>query len=197
MIRAFLAILLDDPLRAELRSLQDSLRRRLGAEHDPSVRVQWVRPEALHVTVKFLGDIDEPQVEAIKAAVEPVCAQTVPVTVEFAHLGVFPDLRAPRVLWVGCRSAPSVEALVSFATAVDRAMMPLGFEQERRPFQPHLTLARIKAGERAVGQGLLKTGIVDRPLQPLSCRIARIHLMKSELRPSGPLYTPLWELNLS
>ncbi len=196
MIRAFLAFLLDPPVRQALGTLQKGLIGTLGVDQDRAVRVQWVHPELMHLTVKFLGDIDPAQVPAMRAALQPIAAGAAPTTLEWSRLGVFPDPRAPRVLWVGAAASPASEAVISLVTGIEQALVPLGWEAERRPFQLHVTLARIKEGGRAVGQALLTTGALDRPLVSLSSRIGRLHLMQSELRLKGPIYTPLWELDL-
>lgn len=118
------------------------------------------------------------------------------MAVVLTHLGVFPDVRAPRVLWVGCRSSSEVAALADLANAVDRALTSLGFEPDGRPFQPHLTLARIKDGARSFGQALLRSGLLDRDAPIGTCQVGHLHLMQSDLRPSGPVYSPLWSLAL-
>lgn len=168
----------------------------LAGSHDPTSRLQWVCPEGLHLTLKFLGDIQEGQVEEIKEALRPVLDSARVLTVSFTHLGVFPDTRAPRVLWVGCRATPSVTALVELATAIDQALVPLGFEPERRPFQPHLTMARIKEGARPFGQAVLRSRLLDLNLTPSDCLVGQVYLVQSELRSSGAVYTPLWHLPL-
>lgn len=194
MIRAFLAVLLDAPLQANMAAFQRSLQKRLVPQVDRSARIQWVREDALHLTLKFLGDITESHVGEIKRVVEPIMQRAPRLTLEFLQVGVFPDTRAPRILWVGPPANEAAAALVRMAEAIDRAASELGFSAERRPFQPHLTLARIKEGGRSVGQGLVGAGVLDQAEFIGSLEVKAVHLMRSELLPSGARYESLWSV---
>lgn len=198
MIRAFLAVELPEDLRNALGRIQHDLKQRLDRGPAKNVRVSWVPPAALHLTVKFLGDTDEQVIDALREAVTPLVARYLPITLPLERLGVFPRLHQPRVLWVG----PSAEweqgaeagRLVELHRMVEDGCRPFGFAPEGRPWSPHLTLARIKEGERQIGQALVESGVLDRPVTLGSLRIASIVLMKSELRPTGALYTRLWQV---
>ncbi len=198
MIRTFVAVELEEPLRAAIGRAQAALRDRLDRalrQAAPGARIQWVRPDSIHVTLKFLGEIEEGRVAAIGEALERLAAGLAPLAVEVGGLGVFPDARAPRVLWLGLSG--QVDALVRLAAAVDAALHTLGFPREERPFAPHLTLARVKDGQRDVGRALEACGALGQPAQAGPLPVRAIALMKSELRPSGALYTRLHEAVLA
>jgi 2'-5' RNA ligase len=111
-----------------------------------------------------------------------------------AGLGVFPDTRNPRVLWVGLREGSAL--IVRLAEAVDQAMSEAGFPPESRPFSPHLTLARIKQGGRAVGRALESQGLLTESPVLGRLPVGALALMQSDLRPSGAAYTRLAEFAL-
>ncbi len=194
MIRAFLAVLLDPPLQAKMAACQRSIQKRLAPHLDRSARVQWVREDALHLTLKFLGDIADTQVGEIKRVLEPILQRAPRLTLEFLQVGVFPDTRAPRILWAGPRTSEAAAALVNMAEAINQAVGELGFAAERRPFQPHLTLARIKEGGRSVGQGLLRAAVLEQAESIGLLEVTAVDLMRSELLPNGARYESLWSV---
>jgi 2'-5' RNA ligase len=198
MIRSFVAVELDSSLRESISRVQAQIKEQL--QRAPGVRktdarVQWVQPGSIHLTLKFLGDIEEMRVEEICRTLAKTAESTPSFTVEVGGLGVFPDLRSPRVLWLGLSERAGgqqpVQALTHLAGAVDRALGALGFPVESKPFRPHLTLARIKEGAREVGHTLAESGV----MHPVSLvgvlQVKTISLMKSDLRPSGAVYTQL------
>jgi RNA 2',3'-cyclic 3'-phosphodiesterase len=198
MIRSFLAVELTEALRTRLGAIQRDLTQRLSRGFTKDVRVSWVQPASMHLTVKFLGETDERVIEPLRAALAPIAAQSLPIALPLDRLGVFPKPQQPRVLWVG----PSAEweqgedagRLAEFHRKVEDGCRSFGFEPEGRPWSPHFTLARIKAGERRVGQAVTAGGILDRPVTLGSLVVTSLVLMKSELRPTGSIYTKLWEV---
>lgn len=197
MIRTFVAIELDEEIRKAIagtqRQVQEQLMKQL--RHTASdVRVQWVRPDSIHLTLKFLGDIDEARVEDIRAALLSAVGTQSRLTVEVGGLGVFPDLRLPRVLWVGLSG--QVDALMRVAAEVEAALTGVGFPPESRPLSPHLTLARIKERSREVGKGLAESGLMTQPFRVGSLAVHAVCLMKSDLKPSGAVYSRLVEVPL-
>lgn len=187
MIRCFVAVELDDPLRRALADVQRRMRGRIEKALGPDSRVQWVRPESVHVTLKFLGDVEESRIPDLEAALRRIAAAHPVGTIEVAGLGVFPDVRNPRVLWVGLREGSAL--IVRLAEAVDRAISEVGFPPESRPFSPHLTLARIKEGGRAVGRALESQGLLTESPVLGRLPVGALALMQSDLRPSGAVYT--------
>ena len=194
MIRTFVAIELDASLRKALAQVQADFRSRLQKAMGPDVRIQWVKPESVHLTLKFLGDIPEERVPEIEAALARVTGAHTRCTVDVGGLGAFPDARAPRVLWVGLSG--QVEGVTRLAAAVERALVALGFAPEPKPFNPHLTLARIKERSRDIGRALA-AGCMLVPAAPVgTVMVNAIALIKSELKPSGAVYTKLCEVSL-
>jgi len=197
MIRTFVAIELDEEIRKAIagtqRQVQEQLMKQL--RHTASdVRVQWVRPDSIHLTLKFLGDIDEARVEDIRTALLPAVGRQSRLAMEVGGLGVFPDLRLPRVLWVGLSG--QVDALMRVAAEVEAALTGVGFPPESRPLSPHLTLARIKERSREVGKGLADSGLMTQPFRVGSLAVHAVCLMKSDLKPSGAVYSRLVEVPL-
>ena len=197
MIRTFVAIELDEEIRKAIAGTQGQVQEQLMQQlrlRTPGVRVQWVRPDSIHLTLKFLGDIDEALVEAIRAALLPAVRTQPRFVVEVGGLGVFPDLRAPRVLWIGLFG--QVEALMYLAAEVEAALTGVGFPPESRRLSPHLTLARIKERSREVGKGLADSGLMTQPFRIGSLAVDAVCLMKSDLKPSGAVYTRLAQVTL-
>ncbi|HWV46478.1 MAG TPA: RNA 2',3'-cyclic phosphodiesterase [Nitrospira sp.] len=198
MLRAFLAVELSDDLRNRITLIQQDLRQRLGRESSKDSRITWVQPSSLHLTMKFLGDTGELQIEPLREAVGRAMTGHEVVHMPIERLGVFPRLQQPRVLWVGpseqWEQGDDAKRLTTLHRAIEDCCQPFGFEPEGRPLSPHLTLARVKEGERHVGQALAKSGVIDRPISLGLLAMDSIVLMKSELRPTGSVYTKLWEV---
>jgi 2'-5' RNA ligase len=201
MIRTFVAVELDDELRRSLVGIQEAVKTDLnvmasGGRLDPSARVQWSRPESLHLTLKFLGDIDPAQVEPIQHALTETVSPLARFSVDVEGWGAFPDARAPRVLWVGLKLQSVRDPLLELAAAVERALTPLGFPTEEKPFSPHLTLGRVKDGSRSVGHAFRSAGRVATIGRIGTLPVQAVTFIQSELRPSGSLYTRLFAVPL-
>lgn len=200
MIRAFLAVELPQELRAELATIQQELKRNIEPEMKQHMRISWAQPASIHLTVKFLGDMDEQVIDSLLVAVEQAIGNQTAVNVPLERLGAFPRPQSPRVLWVGPSEnwARGVEAqkVAGIHGAIEEACEGLGFLRETKPFSPHLTFARIRVGERHIGVALAQGGVLDRPLSLGSLAVKSVALMKSELRPTGSVYTKLWEVRL-
>ena len=200
MIRAFLAVELSQELRAELATVQQELKRRIDPELKRDTRISWAKPASIHLTIKFLGDMDEQVIDPMLVAVERAIGSQIAVNVPLERLGVFPRPQSPRVLWVGpsenWEKGAEAKRLVEIHGAIEQACEGLNFLRETKPFSPHLTLARIKVGERQVGVALAKSGVLDRPLSLGSLAVESVVLMKSELKPTGSVYTKLWDVLL-
>jgi 2'-5' RNA ligase len=192
-MRAFLAILLDPPLRDALRACV----RALQAAHPPA-RLKWVGDEQHHLTLHFLGEISAAQNEAVTralAALPPPPAA--PLSLTLGGLGAFPNLSRPVTLWAGGEDAGG--GIATRTAEYGRALRTLGFEIDSRPFTPHLTLARVPrdldpASIRAVGAWFAARKALAPP--PLAQAVRAVHLMRSELLPSGARYTPVAEFSL-
>lgn len=179
MIRAFVGVRLDAGVVDKIFAVQSELRRGLQG-------VRWVGKENFHFTLKFLGGVEEGRVAEIAGALEGAARALAPFSVAGRGVGVFPDIRRARVLWVGLVG----EGLVSLAEAVEGALEPLGFEREKRDFRPHLTLGRWRDAERR--SELLKKEIERwRDYEFGESRVDEVVLFQSILRPEGALYSPL------
>jgi 2'-5' RNA ligase len=201
MIRTFLAAELGDELRNQIALIQQDLRRRLGRESSKDIRITWVQPSSIHLTVKFLGDTDEQLIGPLREAIEGALTGRGAVHMPIEQLGVFPRLQQPRVLWIGpseqWRQGDEGKRLTGLHRALDDCCQSFGFAPDDKALSPHLTLARVKEGERQVGHVLVTSGIFDRPLSLGTVTIGSVVLMKSELRPTGSVYTKLWEVKLA
>jgi 2'-5' RNA ligase len=200
VIRVFLAVEVSQVLRAELATIQQELKHRIEPEMKRGTRISWAQPASIHLTLKFLGDMDEQVIDPLYAALEQAVGGQLAVTVPLERLGVFPHLQSPRVLWVGPSEnwEKGVEArrVVEIHGAIEEACERVNFLRETRPFSPHLTLARIKMGERHVGAALAKSGMLDLPVAVGSLVMESVVLMQSELRPTGSIYTKRWDVRL-
>jgi 2'-5' RNA ligase len=169
-VRAFVAVELDAALRESIGELQACLRQRLGG-------IRLVRPEGIHLTLRFLGDTSPAQVETMRPLLAAAAAACPPAEARVAGLGTFPERGSPRVLWLGLDAPP---ALFELQRACERAARTAGFEREERPFRAHLTLGRWRdRGPRP-----------DLPSADLgTTRLGTLVLFESDLRPDGAVYT--------
>ena len=183
-LRLFVALALPAPILVALEDVQRTLRDQM-----PARAVRWVRGEGIHLTLKFLGETPGGQRAAIAAALETACAGQRPLALRAAGLGCFPTTARPRVVWVGL--AGNLDRLGDLQGAVEAALEPLGFPAEGRPFNPHLTLGRLKDASsdeiKAVG------GVVEAaaPETIGAWTADAVCLMQSELRSDGARYTCL------
>jgi RNA 2',3'-cyclic 3'-phosphodiesterase len=187
-LRAFLGVSLPLDLCRKVAGFQQELQNSLPT-------VNWVRPESIHLTLKFLGNMTPPMVERLLAAIEPVRKHQAPLTLQVQGLGVFPDVRHPRILWTGCTG--DIPSLLTMVTQIEQALEPLGFSPEEKPYHPHLTLARIRHDSSKVGGRLRQSGLLEQSQDLGVLPIERITLFRSDLSRSGAEYTPLWAVSLN
>jgi 2'-5' RNA ligase len=189
-IRTFIAIVLPESVIRQLAQVQRQLERQAPLES-----VRWVKPEGIHLTMKFLGDTPVGKLDAIRAALTAVASQTLPCAFTVGGLGCFPNARRPRVIWVGVQ--PMGEELASLQRAVERAMKPLGFLPEGREFTPHLTLGRVR--DRIPPTDLARLGALLSSTDIGTLGEVQAHsfaLIQSVLKPSGAEYIPLAEFRM-
>ncbi len=188
-MRLFVALEIPSAVRENFAALINQLR---GADADSAKsKARWVRPENLHVTLKFIGNVDDGKVDAIRGALGEVRAGS-GVSLQFRGLGFFPGEKRPRVFWAGMEASPNLAAL---AGEIDARLEKLGIPRETRGFAPHLTLARFDppgvseklrgaVQERATHEfGALSTG--------------EFHLLESKTMPAGAEYTRLASFRFS
>ena len=179
MIRAFIAVTLENKVIDEIAAAGAQLR-----EQIPGVR--WMAPANFHLTLKFLGNIDESTIDALGAALRDQLRLFPAFTISAKGLGVFPGPRRPRVLWVGLIGA----SLVSLASTIGLALHPLGFAPEERPFAPHLTIGRWR--EAATSPSALVRLLEDWQGYDFgTSSVESVKLIQSVLKPGGPRYNEL------
>ena len=175
-MRLFVALEIPPAVRENIAALLQSLRA-------VSPQTRWVRPENLHVTLKFIGEVPETKLGAIRSALAAARSDQ-PVTLDFRGLGFFPNDKHPRVFWAGIEASPNLKTL---AADIDKATEKLGIPREQRPFSPHLTLARI---EPPGPPEKLRAAIQENAARDFgSLRSGQFHLIESKLKPSGAEYT--------
>ena len=178
--RLFVAVELPDEIRAALAALQDELRR-----HVPE-GLRWVRPEGIHLTLKFLGETPAERLSAIQQALEQAAGASRPHTLSLGGLGTFGSGSRPQVLWIALDG--DVEELGALQQQVEGGLEPLGFSRERRPFAPHLTLARVRPESARAAAAPLR-GVLEAVRPPRGeMQVRELALMRSFLRPGGAVY---------
>jgi 2'-5' RNA ligase len=188
-VRSFIAIELPSEIRAELASLEE----RLKARRHPFVK--WVDPESIHLTLKFLGSIALATVPQIIEAITKIAQPIPPFRLQMGGLGVFPNWQRPQVVWVGMGG--EVGRLAILQRDVEAALAPLGFPPESRSFKAHLTLGRLR--ERTSPQDKQKFGEWVTSIKfetDLSFEVNALSLMRSQLTPSGAIYSQLASIEL-
>ena len=185
MIRSFLAIELPKPVLKKIEEVQGDLR-------STHADVRWVNPEKIHLTLKFFGNIEESRIDPIFKSIEEPIRNTLPFSLKVRGLGAFPNLKNPRVIWMGL--VDGREVLISFQKQIETQLEKIGFQPEDRPFHPHLTLGRMKSSR---GKEELVGRMEKHKEEEFGdFQVERVILFKSDLRPTGPIYTPLKDLKL-
>jgi 2'-5' RNA ligase len=158
--------------------------------------VKWVRPENIHLSLKFLGDVDEAREAELREALKRAAgtrSEPRPLTLQITGFGVFPDYQRPRVLWAGVTPDPGLELLQH---GVEQAFAPLGFPTEARPFRPHVTLGRAGRDARPRDFKELEAMLAGTDFDE-TVTVSEVDLMQSTLQPSGPVYQVKYHERLS
>lgn len=189
-IRLFIAIPLSRALLERLADVQYRLQGKV-----PHQSVRWVRSGGIHLTLKFLGDTPEGKVPAIQEALTVVGRNAPPCTLIAQGLGCFPNLRRPRVLWVGVNEPTG--RLEALQEAIEEAMTALGYRPERHGFTPHLTLGRVRRGASRRDEEQIAEAIEGTTVGRLAEFTAdHFELIRSDLKPTGAEYTTLEAFSL-
>jgi len=185
LIRSFLAIELPKPILGKIEEVQGDLR-------STHADVRWVSPEKIHLTLKFFGNIEESRIDLIFKSIEEPMRDALPFSIRVRGAGAFPSMKNPRVIWMGL--ADGKEMLISLQKQIGDRLEKIGFEPEDRPFQPHLTLGRMKSSR---GKEELVRRMEKYTVEEFGAfQVEKVGLFKSDLRPSGPIYTQLRALRL-
>lgn len=186
VLRTFIAIELEPEVRDALSRLQEKFK-----QSTPDGAVKWVNPDSIHLTLKFLGDTPVSRVSKVANAVAEAREGLSAFDLSIEGRGCFPNYRRPRVIWVAARDL-SGSTLTRLQGALERLVSPLGFPTEERAFSPHLTLGRIARNVSPTAEAAVGTLVQDTVVEQIALqRIAAISLIKSDLRPTGPVYYTL------
>jgi 2'-5' RNA ligase len=181
MMRLFIALPLEKVIEDHLARLITTLRQKGG-------QVRWVAPKNIHLTVRFLGDTEDDLVPELGRLIDETAAQFSPVHTQIDHMGAFPNLRRPNVIWVGL--GDHIDVLAELANDIEAGVRQLGIKPDPKPFKAHLTLGRVKDSRNLGG---LTNFIQDHQFAPVPLVLDRIVLFKSTLTPQGSIYDRLHE----
>jgi 2'-5' RNA ligase len=186
-IRAFVAVQISPPIRDRAKKLIELLR-------VTEAKVKWVEPQNLHLTLKFLGDVESIELPRICKAVADATAPLPPFEVLVAQAGAFPSGERPRTIWLGATQGQ--DEMVELHQRVERALSPLGFREEQRRFRPHLTLGRVRQSPYGIPQlgELLQQ---HRDYEAGAMFVSDVVVVSSELSRTGPVYDPLATIDLA
>lgn len=184
-IRSFIAIEVPDGIKRGLLEIQERLKR-------SSADVGWTRPEGVHLTLKFFGEVEEGKLEDIQKAIGQAVKGLSPFVIEVGGIGTFPNPRFPRVIWIGLKDRG--DSLKTLQEAIERETEGLGFEREDRAFAPHLTLGRVRSQKNR--DALIRSLDEFDKIELGAFNVEEVSLMKSELRPKGAIYTQIWKVSL-
>jgi RNA 2',3'-cyclic 3'-phosphodiesterase len=179
-IRAFVAFPLPEWITTRIFDIQERLK-------SFRLPVRWVRPESVHLTLKFLGEIPLVTIDGIGESMEAAVRECSPLTLFTKGLGVFPGIKNPRVLWIGISG--DVKPLAEIQANLENNLEKNGFSRENRPFKSHLTLGRFKGSIHPENLFDILRSFSDFTSEPFEAK--ELVLFKSELKPSGALYTKL------
>jgi 2'-5' RNA ligase len=180
-IRSFLAFELPPDIKRMIKDISEDIRR-------TRLDLKWVKVDNIHLTVVFMGNIRSEDVRAIGEEAGDVCVGFEPFEIALKGLGVFPNTRRPRVLWLGLEI--ETERISSFRDSLQKRLLDFGVREEKRAFTPHLTLGRFRKPER---HDPLQGDIISRyaDIKGPVGRLEELVMFKSELRPGGAEYTKL------
>jgi 2'-5' RNA ligase len=184
-IRAFIAIELPETIKSSIETIQARLK-------SLELPVRWVRVENIHLTMKFLGDIEEIEIESIESVLRDSVKMQTPLTLSAKGVGVFPGIRRPRVLWVGIHDHET--GLAGLQKSIENQLHRIGYSKEGRPFKGHLTVGRAKGyvDERKLKEAL--DSFLAFESSPFS--VNEFFMFRSVLKPDGPEYTKLIRIPL-
>jgi 2'-5' RNA ligase len=183
-VRSFIAIELPESIQSALSDIQGDFKK-------SDVDVRWVRPENIHLTLKFLGTIDATMTRSITEVLKTVSGNFGTFTMTLSGVGVFPHNRSPRVVWVGTKESDTLRGL---QRDIEAGLESLGFEREKRTYTAHITLGRVKSSRGKAA--LMEKAETYREREFGSFDVGMISLMKSDLGPAGAKYTRVAEVRL-
>jgi 2'-5' RNA ligase len=189
LVRCFVALPLPETISVALHDLQQRLQRELDSR-----ALRWVKPEQIHLTLLFLGDVLLTRIDEVQAALKRACEGAGAIDLEVAGTGCFPNARKPKVLWAGVEG--EVRQLQALQSRIAQELEPFVERPDSKAFRPHLTLARIKWDDKALASRLAPA-IANTKWQPMPWPVSEVLLMESELTREGPIYSVLQRVQLS
>jgi 2'-5' RNA ligase len=187
MLRSFIAV--EIPAR-----IQDAIAQSIASVKNalPRTLVRWVAQQNVHLTLKFLGDVSSTNLERLAEAVGKEAASHGTFSISVGGLGAFPSTRRARVIWLGLKAPPDLEAL---RRGVEIVTTQLGYGPEERPFSPHLTIGRVGQNISAVDLQHIRAVLEAAKVGEIgTLHVEAVHIFKSDLRPGGSVYTHLYSL---
>jgi len=148
--------------------------------------IKWVKPENVHLTLKFLGDVKQESLNEISSLLEGIGARFRPFTIILDRTGLFPNIKNPKILWIGINGDTAVLGRLKYE--IEEGLHKYGFKREPKPFVPHITVGRIKKARPLPRQ---VAAFLNTYLENASTTVSRFHLVQSRLTPKGPIYTVL------
>ncbi|MFC1551023.1 RNA 2',3'-cyclic phosphodiesterase [Candidatus Latescibacterota bacterium] len=182
-MRTFIAVEIPAEIKNKIGRYADSMR-------DSFQNVKWVSPENLHLTLKFLGEINEEDVDSLIECMNPVFSDFRSFDLMLEHTGCFPSNKNPRVIWIG--SDGGADNLLDIFQELEHCLETVGIDRDERMFSPHLTIGRVKRSHGKHGSHTTITGDIPE-FEPATFRVNSIALIKSTLTPQGPIYEKLYE----
>ncbi len=179
-MRCFIAIEIPDAIQALLLCVQEELKRNIRG-------ASWVKRGNIHLTLRFLGDVAPNQISTIKNAIEKVANRRPPFSMKIGGIGAFPNPTRPRIIWAGVKTGAN--EVVAISKEIDAGLGQHGFGRDEKPFRPHLTLARVK--RRINLKPLVDVFQQYDTINGATLIVDQIRVVRSELRQSGAIYTPL------
>ncbi|MGQ9608202.1 MAG: RNA 2',3'-cyclic phosphodiesterase [bacterium] len=181
-LRSFIAVELPNEIHDNLQKLQNNLK-------DSMPDVRWVKYGNIHLTLKFLGDVEVSKIEKISKSIQYVADEFSPFTISLAHIGAFPNFRKPSIIWTGVEEG--AEKIVEIVEHIESSMEKLGFAREKRPFRPHLTIGRVRELKHPA---IMAKSLENSEIGEIGkFMVEKLSLIKSQLDPSGSIYTTLSE----
>jgi len=185
MIRTFIALELPDQAKLDIAAVQNDLT-------SAGLKLRWVKPQNIHLTLKFLGEVDREKIADICDVLTAVACRHQFFNLQPRGLACFPGLKNPRVMWVGISG--ELDVLKALQNDVENVLIPLGFNAEKRSFRGHLTIGRIK--NRLNSRKLVEALRTHSGFNSDSFNVKQVSVFESKLQPTGPIYTKLCELPL-
>jgi 2'-5' RNA ligase len=187
-LRAFIAVEIPLEIRQDVQHATSNLRR------DTASLIRWVAVENMHLTLKFLGDIPSANVEVLTQMIHTEADSFNCFDVSLTGIGSFPSSKRPRVIYIGIQAPAALEA---FQRQLESATHRLGYTAGERAFAPHLTIGRVRQNIPVDDQQRIRSALEESTIDSLgTASVNSVHLYKSDLKPTGPLYTKLFSAHL-